>query len=294
MQFTKFISPVIIFLFALSSSAFAQQAKPYAGEYTIPDSNDVQILEMMDGVKLKGRIVGVSDDKIVFKSSLGLLPIKKKDIKSLRTIEYTKSDYGDLWFRNPNNTRLFFAPTGRMVGGGKGYFSDYYVLFPGIAFGISDIFTIGGGISLIPGIGLDSQIFYFTPKAGLLQSEKLNIAGGLLVINVPGDDNGVVGIAYGVSTFGGEDANFTVGAGYGFADGDLADKPMIMLGFETRTSERLSLVSENWIFPEVDNPLVSFGIRLFGERMSVDLAMWSVIGANKFFLAPYVDFVYNF
>lgn len=294
MQLRKVFLPAIVIVLLYNVPAYAQQAKPYSGEFTIPDSNDVQVIELMDGVKLKGRIVGVGDDKIVFKSSLGLTPIKKKDVKSLRTIEYKKSGYGDLWFRNPNNTRLFFAPTGRMLGGGAGYFSDYYVFFPGIAYGMSNNFTIGGGVSIFPGVGLDNQLYYLTPKIGLIQSEKLNIAGGLLIINVPGDDNGVVGIAYGVSTFGGEDANFTFGAGYGFAEGDLAEKPMIMLGFESRMSERLSLVSENWIFPEVDHPLISFGIRLFGEKMSVDLALWTVTGAEVAFVAPYVDFVYNF
>ncbi|KAA3620112.1 MAG: hypothetical protein DWQ05_05125 [Calditrichaeota bacterium] len=294
MKFNLFVTGLIFIALFFTNTLIAQKQLPYSGEYTIPDSNDVQILEMMDGVKLRGKITSISQDKIVFVSSLGTLTIEKSKIKSLRTIEYTKSTRGDLWFRNPNRTRLFFAPTGRMLGAEEGYFSDYYVFFPGIAFGLTSHFTLGGGMSLIPGVGIDRQIFYFTPKVGLIQSEKMNLAAGLLVIKIPGDDEEVAGIAYAVNTWGGEDANFTFGAGYGFVDGDLADKPMLVLGFENRTSERISLVSENWIFPGVDEPLISFGMRFFGEKMSVDLAMWSIVGAEDFFLAPYVDFVYNF
>ncbi|KAA3657370.1 MAG: hypothetical protein DWQ10_13475 [Calditrichaeota bacterium] len=294
MNFRMFSFIVLSFILFLTVNAFAQHPLPYSGEYTIPDSTDLQVIEMMDGTKLKGKTVAIHDSTIVFASSLGTLTLDKEKIKTYRTIQYRESSRGDLWFRNPNRTRLFFAPTGRMLSEGEGYFSDYYVFFPGIAYGFSNRFTFGGGFSLIPGVGLSEQVFYITPKVGLVQSKKFNAAAGVLVIKVPDEEEGTAGIAYGVGTWGGEDNNFTFGAGYGFANGDWADKPMLMLGFEYRTGERASIVSENWIFPGIDHPLVSLGMRFFGEKMSVDLAFWTVLGVDEAFIAPYVDFVYNF
>ncbi len=86
-----------------------------------------------------------------------------------------------------------------------------------------------------------------------------------------------------------------MGFGYGFVDSDVAKKPMIVVGGETRLSRRTAFVTENWIFPEVDQPLISYGFRFFGEKLSVDLALLNTIGADALFPGiPYVDFVVNF
>jgi hypothetical protein len=149
-------------------------------------------------------------------------------------------------------------------------------------------------MTLIPGLDIDEQIFYFTPKVGLKTSHNTNVAAGALVLALPEDDP-VVGILYGVGTFGDPDGCLTVGLGYGFVEDDVVDKPMFMIGGEKRLSRRVSFVSENWIFPEVDEPLVSAGFRFFGEGISVDLGLINVLGEDIFFPGiPWVDFVFNF
>jgi hypothetical protein len=154
-----------------------------------------------------------------------------------------------------------------MLKKGQGYFSDYMLFFPGVAYGFTDNFTFGGGMTLIPGVDIDDQVFYFTPKFGLKTSRNTNIAAGALILALPEIDNEspVVGILYGVGTFGDPDGR------------------------------RVSFVSENWIFPEVDEPLVSAGFRFFGEGISVDLGLINVLGEDIFFPGiPWVDFVFNF
>ncbi|UCE05773.1 MAG: hypothetical protein JSW07_19615 [bacterium] len=54
-------------------------------------------------------------------------------------------------------------------------------------------------------------------------------------------------------------------------------------------------MTENWLLPGVDNPLISYDMRFFGEKLSVDLALINVIGDGIIFPGiPYVDFVFNF
>ena len=70
---------------------------------------------------------------------------------------------------------------------------------------------------------------------------------------------------------------------------------MIMIGAEARLSRRTAFVTENWIIPGVDQPLISFGFRFFGEGLSVDLALINMIGEDTFFPGiPWLDFVFNF
>ncbi|MBI4727734.1 hypothetical protein HY768_11045 [candidate division TA06 bacterium] len=112
---------------------------------------------------------------------------------------------------------------------------------------MSNFITLGGGMSLFPGAGLDHQIFYFMPKAGMPVNKRFHLAGGALIINIPGSDQDVstVGVLYGVGTYGGRDRSFTTGLGYGFVGDEMADRPMVMIGSEYRVSRRVSLVTEN-------------------------------------------------
>ena len=251
----------------------------------VPDSDHVQILETNDGSASVGRIVSIGDDEIAFETDLGVLRIPISKIKNIKTVPASSIQKGEIWFPNPNATRLFFAPTGRMLKQGKGYFSDYYLFFPGFAYGLTDRVTLGGGLSIIPGLDLNKQLFYVTPKVGLVQKEFFHLAAGALLVRVPGDDawdddSVGVGIMYGVATFGTPDASLTAGLGYGFEGGNLADRPMVVLGGEKRLTRRLALVTENWILPGVENPFISYGFRFFGERMSVDLGLFNIIGAS--------------
>ena len=260
----------------------------------VPDSAYVQILKSKDGSTLYGRITAIYDEEIEFTTDLGTFEIRITNIKSIEDFPQSSFRAGEYWFPNPNNTRLYFAPKGHMLKKGTGYFQNIYIFFAGFAVGLTDNITLGGGMSFFPGIDIDEQLFYLTPKVGIKATETLDLAVGALIVNIPDDDE-TVGILYGVGTFGNENIDFTIGFGYGFVDSDLAEKPMIMLGFEGRTSRRTAFVSENWIFHGVDNPLISYGFRFFGEKISVDLAFVNILGEDAIFPGiPYVDFIYNF
>jgi len=51
-----------------------------------------------------------------------------------------------------------FAPTGRPLGKGDGYFSNHYVVFPGVTYGITDHVSVAGGVSVVPAVRLGDQL----------------------------------------------------------------------------------------------------------------------------------------
>lgn len=258
-----------------------------------PDSGKIQRLTLKDGSQLVGRIVSVDSTSVRFESSLGVSTLAIDAIESVKQEQRGQLRGGRYYFPNPNATRLVFAPTGRMLQQGEGYFSDYWIFFPGIAVGVTDRFTMGGGMSLVPEVGLDQQILYITPKLGLIQSPKLNVAVGALAASIPFDsESETAGILYGVSTWGEVDASFTAGLGYGFVNGDLADSPIIMAGGELRASPRISLVTENYLFPGGGTGL-SGGIRFLARDISVDLAIATFHERNDSFWLPFLGFVWK-
>ena len=65
-----------------------------------------------------------------------------------------------------NDTRLLFSPTGRPLRKGEGYFSDFELLFPGVAVGLTDHLSIAGRhVRSSPASGSDEQAFYVVAQA---------------------------------------------------------------------------------------------------------------------------------
>lgn len=258
------------------------------------------ILRTRDGSTVLGRLVDSTADSVRIETRGGTLVFARADVTELRAVKTTELRQGQYWPENPNTTRLFFAPTGRMLAPKEGYFSDTYLFFMNVAAGVTSRFTMGGGMSVLPTDNFSDNLFYITPKVGLVQSEKVNVAAGVLAGIVGFDDevsDRTFGIAYGVATFGSENNSLTVGAGAPFAGGRFAENPVFMVGGEARAWRRASLVTENYVFSggEDIHGLVSYGVRFLGERLSVDLAFFNVPGEDLIFPGiPYVAFAVKF
>lgn len=281
-----------------TGKTYAQGSNRIKGTIRIPDPANVQIITTIDGSTIVGRITKIEDEKIQFETDLGLISIEIFKIEKIKEVPISQFVGGTYWFPNPNDTRLFFAPTARCLKGGEGYFADYYLFFPMLAYGITDNITIAGGASIFPWIGIEHNIFYLMPKVGFDFGEKLNLAVGALIVKPPSFDDETepfIGICYGVGTVGSANSNLTGGIGFGFVDWEFEDSPFLMLGAQHRVSRRMSLVTENWMSPGFDQPLVSLGFRFFGEKLSADLGFLNTIGDDMMFPGiPYIDFVIKF
>jgi len=192
-----------------------------------------------------------------------------------------------------NPTRLFFGPTGRALGKGEAYFGAYESLLPFFQVGLTDRISIGGGA--LPLFFAGSQTpFWLTPKVQVAKTDFLQASVGVLhVANLPGHN---FGIAYGVATIGEADSAFTFGGGYAYTRGDEHEDhggaPVMMLGLERRISNRTKVITENYFFG--DGGIVSGGIRFLGDKLTVDIGLFSPLGAGAFFAGPVVNFVRKF
>ena len=257
------------------------------------DTTTVYRIVLSDDSEIMGSVISSSDTQLVFLSLAGIeMKVPTIQIKEIETVS-GKLEYGVLYKTDPNRTRLLFAPTGRMLKPGKGYFSIYELFFPSLAIGILDFLSINGGLSLIP--GAEEQVFYIAPKIGYETSSNFSVGAGFLYLGIPDED--AVGILYTVATVGGDRNALTFGGGLGLSEGEFSKNPILMLGGELTLSSSIKLLSENWIFTaENSNPLISFGIRFFGEHLAGDFALIIPTGTDikGFPGIPWVGFVYNF
>ena len=225
-----------------------------------PESGYMQVVETKDGGMLIGRIVSIGVNSVQIETNFGKMEIPIQAIKKIRGVPESSMQNGEHWYPDLNTTRLFITTTAQMMERGQGYYSNRYLFFSMLAYGVTGNFSIGVGGLTLP-IDIEDIPFYITPKLGLLNQESLDLALGALIMRVPGgddDDNGFsTGILYGVGTFGGPEG-LTAGLGWGFVEDELADRPVIVLGGKRRWTRRLSVVAESWHFPTTTTSPLSF------------------------------------
>jgi hypothetical protein len=267
---------------------------------------------LKDGGRLVGTVVSEDEAAITLRTAAGL------ELRLVRDAIASVTPGGDTNGgarpepTDPNDTRLMFAPTGRPLGKGDGYFSDHYVLFPGFAYGLTGNLSVAGGVSTIPTLGLGEQLFYVSTQLGFQPSEKVAFSVGGLYAG--GTEEGLgAGVLYGVTTLGRPDHSVTVGLALGAtrdeeerrsARGEFVgtttrwrSRPIVVVGGTLRLARRASLVSENWLF--VDRPISqqTFGLalRLFADRISVDVGVLIVPEiVDEGFPIPWLSFSYHF
>ena len=140
-----------------------------------------------------GHVESEEADAVQFRSVAGVvLVVPRAQIADLRVVE-GRVFAGEFLPADSHNTRLLFAPTGRSLKKGEGYFGVYELVLPFVQVGVTDRLSIGGGTPLTFGGGGGERPFWFTPKLQLVGRERMQIATG--VIHFTWDKFGA-GIAY--------------------------------------------------------------------------------------------------
>jgi hypothetical protein len=258
---------------------------------------------------------------VVESSGLGTVSILKSNIKESKPVEATSMKNGQYWFPNPNATRYFFSPSAINLKKGEGYYQNTYLLLQSFYVGITDYISIGAGFEILSLFTRNSggPIFFLTAKGGHEVTKNLHLGAGIIYANVP--DVGLLdnsrgrqslGAPFGLVTYGNADANLTAGCGFGFEDSEWCERPMLTINGMVRASRRVAFVSENWIVPVTEriynypsfeeieikqyDAYVSYGIRFFGEKISVDLGFVNSKDISEGIIIgiPYIDFVVKF
>jgi hypothetical protein len=210
-----------------------------------------------------------------------------------------------------------FAPTGRPLGKGNGYFSDHYVLFPGFAYGLTKNLSVAGGVSVVPALGISEQVFYVSASSAWKLGDKTSFRTRRLYAGGPDEDIRGGAALFGVATVGPPTARSAWGsAGWrrgrkststgsrgelveSRSEWRLREAPVVMLGGSLRVARNLSLVSESWLFLGKDFDLSQqpFGLslRFFSGRISADVGFVLVADIlDEGFPVPWLSFSYHF
>lgn len=277
--FTKTcISAIAVLLFCLCSGNGLSAQK-------FRDSTLVKIVTI-DGNEFVGKILSQNENEFRIRTeTLGEVAIPKLKTKSMEKVDKTKLVDGELWEPHIQESRHFFGPSGYGLRKGEGYYQNTGIFLNQANVGVTDNFSIGGGIIPFP-------IFapvWITPKLSFPYKTGKGSAGiGAIYINAfgwgqefgnDGESWGGAGMVYGMNTWGSRDHQLTLGMGYGFADGrGWANYPTFMLSTIQRNRRRWAFISENYVIAAGNSSpvvIISAGARYLGKIVTVDFGAFT-------------------
>ena len=287
------MSIVRTFLFAASVLAAAAFLPPAAQAQTPPDfpdpSDTLYEIRLGDGSVIYARIAELDQAQVVLVTAGGArLEIDRSQIRELRPARGRVSG-GEYWSEDPGATRLFFTATGRSLSQGESYIGTYVIVLPFAAVGLTDRITIAAGAPVLFG---EIEPFYVGPRVQVLRQPNVQASLGTLAFFF---DDEVVGIAYGVGTFGDTDKALSAGLGFFYSGDEVVNEPAFMFGGEARVSRRIKLITENYVLPEAVGVILSGGIRVIGDRFNTEIGiLGAATGDETGCCVPLINFSYSF
>ncbi|MCY7352765.1 MAG: hypothetical protein LH606_19255 [Cytophagaceae bacterium] len=289
--------------FFLPALAFAQNY--YDSTAT---KQKVVFVTLRDGTSLRGQILPSSGNQVRLKTeNLGEVTLEMTQIAEIREADgFTRN--GRFYGRNPFYISYFASPAASTLRRGEGVYQNTYVFMNSVNFGVTDHLTMGGGFLLIPGTGTTKN-FFVTPKVCLNPNGRVRVGIGTLlgvffVRNYTGFGNQrenrteVGGIAYGNVTFGDQEKNGTIGLGWGYGNGEIGRQPVVSASYMARAGRKVAFITDNFMITAAGETvgLVSAGLRIFGERIGGDIAIYTPIGGDlgRLFILPFASLKVKF
>lgn len=262
------------------------------------DSTAIFRIETRDGNEYLGKIVEQTNDQLILSTEkLGTITIRMIEVVKIDEVAISQVKDHVYWFENPQSTRYLWSPNAYGLKRGEGYYQNIWVLFNQFSVGITDNISLGGGMIPLFLFGGLSTPAWFTPKVSIpIRENKLNMGVGGLLGGVIGEPDTGFGILYGMMTFGSRDRNLTVGLGYGYAGGTLANHPAISISGLIRTGARGYFITENYYLASADGSilLLSFGGRRIIKKTGLDFGLFIPSDAGSFLAIPWLGFTVPF
>ena len=265
----------------------------------LPDSTMYKI-ETVDGNEFIGQISNEDSLHIFLKTEkFGELTILKTDIKKKESIKVQQIKDGQLWFENPQSGRYFWAPNGYGLKKGEGYYQNIWVLWNQFSYGVTDYFSVGGGLIPLFLFGGGPTPVFIAPKFSIpVSKDKFNIAAGAILGTVLGEEGTGFGILYSNLTFGSRDANVSLGGGGMFAGGEWAPAPLFNFSCMFRVTNRGYFITENYLLSTDGETIVmiSGGGRWIIKKAAIDYGLFIPIatGMDTFIAFPWLGFTIPF
>lgn len=274
-----------VILFVLVSITFSQDTQ-------------IVIISLNDGSQITGSITSETEIDYNIETTSGIIMTIPKNIVTEIEIYKGVIKEGKLYNPDPNKSIYIFSPSAFPIGKGNKYFRDFWIIFPSMNFGLSDIFSLQVGGIWVPGISIDKIPLIGSIKASIYQKGKFSLASGIMYTKIP---NAGAGFVFATGTFGDNFNHTSLSLGWGYSKFDnewnIMDRPIAVIAGNYRLSQSFALVTENWIWPELAFNEIPFSLslRFLGKKLSFDVGAVIILSLIEEGLPiPLINFTYHF
>jgi len=255
-------------------------------------------LSLNDGSYITGSITSETETDYTIETISGIvMTIPKNIVTEIETYKGIVKE-GKLYNPDPNKSIYIFSPSAFPIGKGNKYFRDFWIIFPSMNFGLSDVFSLQVGGIWVPGISIDQIPLIGSIKASIYQQKKLSLATGIMYAKI--SDFGA-GFVFATGTYGNNFNHTSLSLGWGYNklenEWNFMDRPIVVIAGNYRLSQSFSLVTENWILPELafnETPF-SLSVRFLGKNISFDVGAVVILTLLEEGLPlPLINFTYHF
>lgn len=242
------------------------------------DSTTLYKIETKDENMYVGYIT-YQDSKIVRlkTTTVGVITIDRKDISNIKLISKDRIQDRTYFYGDLHASRYLLSYNGYGLRKGNGYYQNMWIFFNQFGYGVTDNFSIGGGIiPLFLFFGGSSSPVWIVPKVSIpIVKDRLNMGAGIIAAKIMGEDTKTFGIAFGSMTYGSRNNNISIGAGYGYAGSDWATRPTISISGKARIGKKTYLMSENYFMSFSDESLTlsMVGFKSLIRKVSIDYGL---------------------
>ncbi len=264
---------LIFIAYLLLGTASIINAQDYYKKDTVKTTENIFIIRLKDGTRLKGRIMEQNTEQSRIQTqNMGLITIPANQIVSME-LDKNQASIDNLYNENRFIDRIHITPSAFPMTKGDVDYHNYYLYYNEVSVALGSRISVGFGTALIPFVSISSVFPYnLKAKATLISTEKIHFSvSGYLI----GAGNSHTTLIIPTLSIGKKESFFNIAPLF-YTGNNYSGSFGLSLGYMKKTSSNLTFYSENFLAIGTSNERansVGAGFRFDRKRHAFDLSL---------------------
>ena len=279
----------LFFIVCLLLGVTSVNAQDYFKKDTVKTVDNVFIIKLRDGTRLKGRIIEQNTEQSKIQTqNMGLVTVPANQIISMELTDKNQSGNSDLYYENRFLDRIHLAPTAFPMTKGDVDYHNYYLYYNEISVALGNRVSVGFGTALIPFVSISNVFPYnLKAKATLISTENIHFSvSGYLI----GANNSHTTLIIPTLSVGKKESFFNISPLF-YTGNNYSGSFGLSLGYMKKTSPNLTFFSENFFALGTSNEKansVGVGFRFDRKRHAFDLSLnMLIVNSRNYYYTSY-------
>ena len=278
----------LFFIACLLLGATSMNAQDYFKKDTTNTVNNVFIIRLKDGTRLKGRIMEQNTEQSKIQTqNMGLVIVAANQIVSME-LDKNQSGSDNSYYENRFVNRMHLTPTAFPMAKGDVDYHNYYLYYNEIAVALGSRVSVGFGTALIPFVSISNVFPYnLKAKATLISTEKVHFSvSGYLI----GANNSHTTLIIPTLSIGKKESFFNIAPLF-YTGNNYSGSFGLSVGYMRKTSPNLTFFSENFFAIGTSNERANSlgaGFRFDRKRHAFDLSLnLAIVNSRSYYSSSY-------